>query len=500
MKHLLAGIFILLAMNISAQQKFALVIGNGNYTSFGSLPNAVNDAMDMTATLQSIGFTVDQVLNGNRAQMVEGITRLKNRLSVSDNSYGFLFYAGHGVQFNGINYLIPATADIPNANYLGDTAISVQTMLAEINDAGNELNIIVLDACRDFPAAWSRSINRGLTVVANQPADSIIVYATSAGSTAADGTGRNGLFTGKLLQNLATPGLDVSEIFRRTGADVSQASNRQQIPAIYNQFFGLAVLDPLPVQPAPAAQTEPQIQPAPLVAALPPPAADTSNPAPQNNAPRNTEPTESVLPAARESAQSAVNTVQKNTERKFALGVQAGPQFTLINNLLGVKGNVAFYASVYSKYAFDIKNSLQMGVSLSLNNGYINTTPNDYNYVYKTTANFKMLNFPVLYVHTFYPAKNLLIIPNIGLLFSIAIGDVEYTDYYNYPDYPEDTYTHNEANKVPFTVNFYGGIGLGYKIGNGLITFNVDLFGGISSFTNSYHGVPVLLVGYEYWF
>ena len=248
MKKLFAILFLLLTMNLFAQQnvsvpqKYALVIGNGNYTSFGKLQNVINDANDMTDALSGLGFTVDKVLDGTRAQMVEAITRLRNRLSVSNNSYGFVFYAGHGVQFNGENYLIPANADIPSANYLGDTAVSVQTMLAELNDARNGLNIVVLDACRDFPAAWSRSMNRGLTVITGQPADSIIVYSTSAGSTASDGTGRNGLFTSQLLKNLKNPDLEVSDLFRRTGADVSQASNKQQVPAVYNQFFGTAYL------------------------------------------------------------------------------------------------------------------------------------------------------------------------------------------------------------------------------------------------------------------
>jgi uncharacterized caspase-like protein len=103
-------------------------------------------------------------------------------------------------------------------------------MLDEINQAGNELNIVVLDACRDNPFSWSRSGTRGLQVVANQPADSIIVYATSAGATAADGTGRNGLFTSHLLNNLKNPGLEVTEIFRRTMGDVAQASNNAQCP------------------------------------------------------------------------------------------------------------------------------------------------------------------------------------------------------------------------------------------------------------------------------
>ena len=264
---LLIVLYLLISMNVFSQQnepqKYALVIGNGNYVSFGSLPNALNDAEDMAATLQELGFTVETIRNGNRVQMAEGIMRLKNRLSVSKNSYGFFYYAGHGVQNNGNNYLIPSDVYIPSANYLGDTSISVQAMLAELNDAENELNIIVLDACRDFPAAWSRSMNRGLTVVSNQPADSIIVYATSAGSIAQDGTGRNGLFTSHLLTQLRTPGLSVTEIFNRTGSAVSQASNRQQIPAIYSQYFETAYLGASPMPAAitelsPAAEQRPQ--------------------------------------------------------------------------------------------------------------------------------------------------------------------------------------------------------------------------------------------------
>jgi hypothetical protein len=232
-----------------AQQKFALVIGNGAYTGSGmsKLANPVNDANDVAAALQGLGFTVDKVLDASLEQMESSIIRLKNRLSVSNETYGFFFYAGHGVQSNGENYLIPVGANIPSENSLRDRAVSVQWALAELNDAKNALNVVVLDACRDNPFSWKRSGTRGLSVVANQPADSIIVYATSAGSTAADGTDRNGLFTSHLLNNLKTPGLEVKEIFNRTGADVSRASNRQQIPAVYNQFFDTAYLGSQPV-------------------------------------------------------------------------------------------------------------------------------------------------------------------------------------------------------------------------------------------------------------
>ena len=266
-----------------SQQKYALVIGNGAYTGTGMsrLANPVNDANDVTAALQGLGFTVDKVLDGNLDQMESAIMLLKNRLSVSKNSYGFFFYAGHGVQSGGSNYLIPVGASIPSENSLRERAVSVQFMLSELNDAGNDLNVVVLDACRDNPFSWARSGSRGLTVESNQPADSIIVYATSAGSTAADGTGRNGLFTSQLLKNLKTPGLEVKDIFNRTGADVSQASGRKQIPAIYSQFFGTAYLGALPAATASVPAPTPQPAPAPASQSAPAAAVQPSpTPAP----------------------------------------------------------------------------------------------------------------------------------------------------------------------------------------------------------------------------
>ena len=193
-------VLLLSVSALYAQQKFALVIGNGNYTGISRLNNPVNDANDMEAALRELGFTVDKVLDGNLDQMENAVARLKDRLSVSKDSYGFFFYAGHGVQSGGVNYLIPVGENISGENYLRSRAVSVQTMMDELNDAGNALNIVVLDACRDNPFSWARSSSRGLTVLSNQPAD----------------------------------------------------SNNQQRPAVYNQFPGLAWLGS---QPAPAVVT-----------------------------------------------------------------------------------------------------------------------------------------------------------------------------------------------------------------------------------------------------
>jgi hypothetical protein len=259
---------------VGAGEKYALVIGNGNYKGITPLNNPENDAADMKTALESLGWTVDMVRNGTLDQMENAVLRLKDRLGSSSNAYGFFFYAGHGVQSGGENYLIPVDANIQSENLLRQRAMPVQFMLDELNGAGNALNIVVLDACRDNPFGWSRSGSRGLSVVSRQPADSIIVYATSAGSTAQDGTGRNGLFTGHLLNNLKNPDLSIREIFDRTGADVQQDSDRAQVPAIYSQFFGMAYLGSQPVRPSsvPQPAPTPAPEPVPAAAVMPKPA------------------------------------------------------------------------------------------------------------------------------------------------------------------------------------------------------------------------------------
>ncbi|MCL1812662.1 MAG: SUMF1/EgtB/PvdO family nonheme iron enzyme [Treponema sp.] len=224
-----------------AQQKYALVIGNANYTGISKLNNPVNDANDMEAVLKSLGFTVDKVLNGSTEQMETAIQNLKRRLGGSRNTYGFFFYAGHGVQSNGENYLIPVNADnILNDTHLRTRTVSLQFILDSFDEARNELNMIVLDACRDNPFSWARSGSRGLSVVGRAPPGSIVMYATSANSTAADGTGRNGLFSGHLLTNLKAPGLSVFDIFDKTMGDVSRVTNGKQQPELSLRFSGAA--------------------------------------------------------------------------------------------------------------------------------------------------------------------------------------------------------------------------------------------------------------------
>jgi hypothetical protein len=267
MKKALVFILILSVCSaLWAQQKFALVIGNANYTGIPSLRNPVNDANDMEAALQALGFTVDKVLNGNLDDMEAAIIRLKTQLSRSTNTYGFFFYAGHGVQSGEDNFLIPVDANtIRGESHLGQRAVSLQFVLDSMTKAENELNMIVLDACRNNPFDWARnnrsaSNSRGLYRVSHAPG-SIVMYAAAAGQEASDGTGQNGLFTGYLLNNLRTPNLSVYEVFDRTMGSVIQATGGAQHPEISIRYPGanLAYLGTRPPNPNPNPTPNPAV-------------------------------------------------------------------------------------------------------------------------------------------------------------------------------------------------------------------------------------------------
>ena len=223
--------------------RFALVIGNGNYSELPRLANPGNDAEDIAAALRKLGFETRLLVDADILAMEDSVVKLGERLTSSPGSTGFFFYAGHGVQSNGTNYLIPVDAHVPSEAFLRTKALAVQTVLDTLQSSKNGLNVVVLDACRDNPFGWSRSGGtRGLSVVGSQPTGSIIIYSTSAGGTAQDGTGRNGVFTHELLKNLSTEGLEIKEVFNRTGAAVRDATGGKQVPAIYSQFFDTVYL------------------------------------------------------------------------------------------------------------------------------------------------------------------------------------------------------------------------------------------------------------------
>jgi len=242
--------------------RMALVIGNSQYIGLSTLKNPVNDASDVGSALERLGFTVEVLTNANLDSMEASVIRLKNNLSAHSDAIGLFYYAGHGVQSGGSNYLIPSDARITDEVFLKTKALSSQSVMDLMQSAGNHLNLVFLDACRDNPFAWSRGGGRGLTVVSNQPPGSIVVFATSAGSVAQDGSGRNGLFTAELLKNIETPGIDLNTMLDRTALGVLATSGNKQSPGIYKQYFDVAYLGGKPpagfdLQRAPGPITQP---------------------------------------------------------------------------------------------------------------------------------------------------------------------------------------------------------------------------------------------------
>jgi len=214
--------------SFALEHRSALIIGNGSYTD-SPLRNPANDAEDMADALEAIGFDVTLAVDVNRREMGRSIREFGRRLR-DKGGVGLFYYAGHGMQIDNRNYMIPIDSPMSEEDEVPYESVDVGSVLSKMETAGNALNVIILDACRNnpFPNRF-RSSARGLARV-EAPIGSLIVYSTAPGSVAADGDGRNGIFTSHLLEQLRTPGLSLSETVRRTRAAVVKATARAQVP------------------------------------------------------------------------------------------------------------------------------------------------------------------------------------------------------------------------------------------------------------------------------
>ena len=234
---LVFALFAFPGFSFSAQeQRTALVIGNGSYES-AQLRNSVNDAKDMTEALRRLGFTVIFKQNAKQKDMERAIRSFGKRLR-KDGGIGLFYYAGHGMQIEGRNYLIPIDAEIETESDVKFETVDAGRVLGKMEDAGNDLNIVILDACRNNPfARIFRSVSQGLAKM-DAPTGSIVAYATAPGSVAADGTSRNGLYTSMLLKHMATPGLGIEEVFKKVRIDVMNESGKKQVPWESSSLIG----------------------------------------------------------------------------------------------------------------------------------------------------------------------------------------------------------------------------------------------------------------------
>ena len=252
---------VLLALNLSAAvERHALVIGNANYQS-SPLRNPLNDARDMAAALEGLGFQVHSLLDADAGQMEQAILDFGDRLRAG--GVGLFYYAGHGVQAQGSNYLIPLQANISREIQLKRKAIDAGLVLDAMGAANNGLNIVILDACRDNPYANSfRNTTRGLARM-DSPKGSLIAYATAPGDVAADGDGRNGVFTKHLLEQMQKPGVQVEQVFKQVTQAVHAETRQRQTPFMTSSLLGDFYFKPAS---ATASTTAPAPKPAPTPA------------------------------------------------------------------------------------------------------------------------------------------------------------------------------------------------------------------------------------------
>jgi len=227
-----------------ADKRVALVIGNGAYQKVPALPNPPNDASDVAAAFERLGFSVKKLTNATFDDMRRGLLDFGRNARGSDMAV--IFFAGHGIEIGGENWLIPIDAELKTDTDAENEAISLRTVMLQVANAGN-LGLVILDACRNNPfgakiqrTTRTRAVDRGLA--RTEPTDNVLVaYAAKDGTTANDGSGRNSPFSAALLRNLETPGLEITFMFRNIRDDVMAATKREQQPFVYGSLSKEAI-------------------------------------------------------------------------------------------------------------------------------------------------------------------------------------------------------------------------------------------------------------------
>lgn len=214
-----------------AEKRIALIIGNGNYQNVGALPNPASDGRLMHETLTALGFESTLAVDADQLTMKRHIIAFGKALrNAGPDTVGLFYYAGHGIQARGENFLIPVEAELTDEADLDLTSVEAKWVLRQMESAGNHTNIVVLDACRNNPlASVSRSAGRGLAQI-DAPTGSFIAYATAPGDIALDGTGDNSPFTLALANSMKIPGQPVEQVFKQVRVDVIRATEGKQTP------------------------------------------------------------------------------------------------------------------------------------------------------------------------------------------------------------------------------------------------------------------------------
>jgi hypothetical protein len=227
---------------VASQKRVALVIGNSRYLPGMELVNPRNDAEDMSKVLGELGFDVIKVLDADKKQIDIALNKFQSKLA--QGSVGIFYYAGHGLQVDGENYLVPTDAKLLTEKDVVYEALPVGKVQNLMEESKTDANIIILDACRDNPFSrrWNRSTAaRGLAPIQEVAQGFYIAFATAPGKVASDGNSKNGTFTSYLLKYIKTPNLPIEELFKKVRKGVSEETkNRQKTwdsSSLINKFF-----------------------------------------------------------------------------------------------------------------------------------------------------------------------------------------------------------------------------------------------------------------------
>lgn len=214
-----------------AEERIALVVGNSSYSLVSGLDNPANDARLMAQTLEKQGFQVRSLIDASQLDMKRGIAQFGRDLrNAGTDATGLFYYAGHGVQSYGTNYLLPVDVEVTDAADLDLVAIEAQSVLRQMFSARNKTNIMILDACRNNPFSDIPEFNDNGLAEMQAPTGTFLAYATAPGGVALDGNQGNSPFTRALAGQMSTPGLPIEQMFKNVRVDVIEKTQGAQTP------------------------------------------------------------------------------------------------------------------------------------------------------------------------------------------------------------------------------------------------------------------------------
>ncbi|MCC6881196.1 MAG: SUMF1/EgtB/PvdO family nonheme iron enzyme [Verrucomicrobiales bacterium] len=258
---LFAGPALLRSQDKPAQEakpgkdRIALVIGNGDYANGSVLANPVNDAKLIAKSLEAAGFSVDLATDVSNQDMAKHVAQF--RTNAESAKAAWFYYAGHGMELKGVNYLVPVDAVLQGEYEVPFKTLPLDLVLEAMAEAGTPLKVVVLDCCRNNPfgRSWRRSGAAGLSQVSSTPEGTIVTFAAAPGKTAEDGEGKNSPFTTALAAALKQPGLEIDQVLKETGRKVKEVTEGRQQPWVNSSFFDKFVVipgvEPVPVPPTP---------------------------------------------------------------------------------------------------------------------------------------------------------------------------------------------------------------------------------------------------------